>query len=422
MNDQTNLHTKIIITVIVLFFIPNLILSAFSIGTVPLSHSWTLLALGLMLSATGSIGLIVSFRQWEAGFWTQLDSLAQSKANMLTKKTLDHSKEGLLPPSDERVEVLSQQMLTIEERNQQLQKEKSFIEAELTKIQHELKNAQSSQTSQSTQTNDVLAEYKGLIDRLKNEVNDKNQRITDLEVTIADLNYELKTLLQVSDFGVDILPTPSIKETNIIHEKETPLQKEKIFTDVDHFPPPYPPEDAQAHAPQIQQQHTPIASGYVSVEKPLIKVTEEVSKQLKRCLEIAQKMTGSTNFGSQSRFRELAMENSALEERRLFDGLANEQNGVIMVYSLKDEKPLFISPEIKELSGWTHEKFLQEFGHIIQGSSEDWSKALLQLNNRPEVSLKLSLKNRNGADQHVGCVMSLIPSGIFKHYVVSILY
>jgi peptidoglycan hydrolase CwlO-like protein len=403
MIEQTKLRSRIILTVILLYFVPIALLSVYSIITVPLAASWSLLAAGLLISAAGSIALIISFWYWEGGFWSQLDALAQSKATMLVKKNTESiSAPQNLPSLDSKLEALMSQIQSLESKNTQFQKEKMNLEAEVNKLMHELNHFHHNQSTQTTQKNDLLAEYATMVETLRSEISGKNNKINEMQSTITDLNYELKTLLQVSDFGTEQEQAPSKPREEIKINLHT-------IDDLSHFPPPYPPEQVTVQKPPTS------TSPYVhTAPKQEVRVSDEISDQLKRCLEIAQKMTGSAHFGAPS--------HSALEERRFFDSLADEQTSVIMVYSLKDERPLFISKDIKELTGWTSEKFLQDFNVITQESGEDWREALLQLTKKQEVSVGLKMKNRSNTEQHVDCVMSLIPAGIFKHYVVAILF
>lgn len=207
----------------------------------------------------------------------------------------------------------------------------------------------------------------------------KQQRITQLETKVRDLSYEIKTLLQLTEIP-ESPPSPTLQEYAPRSDSKRPQDK------------------------QVQSY-------------------EEASAQLKRCIDIAQKITGASHYSSsQSRFRGMSTDNFALDLRCLFDSLRSENSCTIIVYSTKENKLLFANDQATKLAGWSPEKFAQSFDTLIQEGRDEWSNGIRQLASQSECRARLVLKSRSGEDILVHAVLSMIPTGIFRHHIIAVLY
>jgi hypothetical protein len=145
--------------------------------------------------------------------------------------------------------------------------------------------------------------------------------------------------------------------------------------------------------------------------------------QLKRCLDIAQKITSSSHFNSESsRFRDFPVDNFVLDLRRLCDSLRSENQCAILLYSPKEEKVIFANNQVKTLLGWSPEKIVQNFGDIIQEGDQEWKHHLAHISLKHESQVKLQFKTKKGHDLLVHCHLGMIPTGVFRYHVIGVLH
>jgi hypothetical protein len=125
---------------------------------------------------------------------------------------------------------------------------------------------------------------------------------------------------------------------------------------------------------------------------------------------------------SGSRFRDLPINNYTLDLRRLFDSLRSENAGVVFVYSQKENKLLFTNNVVKNVLGWSPEKFTQDFQEIVQDGLQEWKNAVSQLLIKGETNTRLVIKTKSGQDMMFQCQLGIIPTGIFRNHVIGVLY
>lgn len=203
------------------------------------------------------------------------------------------------------------------------------------------------------------------------------------------MTYEIKTLLQLAE----IANQPSFDPT----EQQDLSEEPSVQLEFNLSPQADPDKDA--------------------------KVMENASIQLKRCIDIAQKITGGSHYRTGSpRFRELAGDNYTLDLRRLFDGLRHENSGLILFYSQKENKILFVSNQARNFLGWGTDKFLQTFFHIIEPSMESWNNGLSQLAFKNQAKVEISMKNRSEQDVPMHGLLGIIPTGIFRNHILGVFF
>jgi hypothetical protein len=82
---------------------------------------------------------------------------------------------------------------------------------------------------------------------------------------------------------------------------------------------------------------------------------------------------------------------------------------------------LFASNQIKTLTGWSPEKFAQNFSEILLDESE-WKRGVSSLAIRSEAQIKLQLKTRFGPNLEVNASLGMIPTGIFRNHTIAVVY
>ena len=398
MTPLANLRPTLIAWIVACYFLPIFILSGYSVTVASWSTSWSILAIGLIIAAVGSMVFLIKTWSWESRIWDHVNMLANSKAEVLLKNRESESAPSVTPEPPQETTVQND---LIEQLDQTLRLN-TGLEKQLQQTKEEYRLLETHTQSQLLQKQKLIEEYVGTLAKMRQEIDNRNQEIRTLEGTIADLSYEVKSLVQAAEFkdlseiAETIPPAPEPRVSNRNYDRSVP-------------PPPYPSELALFPDPPTR----PLKTSAIS---------DEAAAQLRRCVEIAQKMTGSSIFGMNSRFGDSGMQPYALEERRFFDNLESENTRAILVYSQKENRLVFANQQIKEVLGVSAEKFVQEFSQVLSENAEEWRQGLQQLGQYPEASLKLSLKTKNGSDKPAQCVMSLIPSGIFKNHIIAVLY
>ena len=224
----------------------------------------------------------------------------------------------------------------------------------------------------------------------------KQQLITTLESQIQDLKYELKTLVDLSE--------PLEEDVAIPIPAPTPIKQPEI-----------PPKTSKTKTEKIDAI---LDLGLAASSRS----TEEAHQQLKRCIDIAQKLTGARHLaGDSSRFRDLSADGFALDLRRLCDSLRSEQSSMILLYSQREGKALFVNDQVRGLLKWTPDKFVQNFPGVISDGKE-WRAALQKAASGQRSETLLAMKTRSGEETTVRCLLGSIPTGIFKTHLIGVFY
>lgn len=363
-------------------------------------ESWFLLGLGLLMAASGSLLFYGLFLGWESEVIPEQEEEAVEEEETAPQVSPELIAE--LEAKKQRLEDLEKVLKEKEQQNLQLS---GLLEAKTCEIEsvfsENRKQAQAFQDQQASLQADFSEQRRMLLDEIdklrtllidhnqtileqRENLERKSQQMTQLENKVRDLNYELKTILHLSEKTISLqetVPQPSV-------------------------------------SPVIKAKHEELRPFVNSV----VQTEEEASLQLKRCLDVAQGMTGASHFGSNSRFREFSAGHFALDQRRLFDRLRTEEASTIFVYSLQDNRMLFVNDQVKLLLGLTAERFVQGFAEIAQPGMESWNEALRQLSFRNEVHIQLPLKSRFGEEIVVDCLLGIIPTGIFRNQIIGIIY
>lgn len=382
-SSQTTLGAFLLVYWVPLFFL--------SIYASP-RKSWTLLLMGLFLSTAGAICFWLILRHREQKFESQIQSIK----NTFSEKK-ETSPQPIPPPIiDEEKVLLLEKAITMHEQKQlanaKLLEDKQQLIAKMTKdnehyqqqaenLKEEIDAIKNYLNEQVTHYKNLLSDHQKTITELRDAVQAKQQVTMQLESKVRDLSYEIKTILQIAEGPQESVISPR--------------------------PPSF---------------HTERYTEAKSNENGHIQTFEEALMLLKRSLDSAQRMPGASHFTKSQRFKDLPFENYALDFRRLFDHFQHEAEGVLFVYSQKEEKMLFVTDLIDNLLGMTGEKFIKSFPEIIHECKQEWNNAINQLSFKNESKVSLSMKSKTGEDLLVTCLLGVIPTGLFRNHVLGVLF
>ena len=394
----------LLLVIIVLYLLPILLLSSYGKLYMPPQKGWNLLAFGLFSSVLGTLGL----------FW-MLCKLAQEE-NYNEELPTEASEEALKPVNNsveadtfqtKALEELQSHYSAIHEQSLRTQAELENKNEELQRLQHdyqslqqqlEVTNEEYNGDKQSFQNElekqkKILADSQKTISEQREGIDKKLQQIAQLETKVSDLTYEIKTLIQLAE----------------IENQSMPIYKS------------HPIENSiQGNSPDIEMND----DGHVPcLFEKQIRTETQAAIQLKRCIDIAQKITGANHYNNgNSRFKDLAVDNYTLDLRRLFDSLRMENASVIVFYSQKENKVLFVNNQSKHLLGWSPDKFVQSFNEIIDSSKDAWKQGISSLAIKNDAHVSLKMKSKAGPQEAVNALLGIIPTGIFRHHVLGVFY
>lgn len=363
---------------------------------------WNVFSFGFLLTASGSLILFWAISRWEVGLHLNINSNANivldevdDQSDSITDRQVidpeehDLAKRSLKEAQQAQIRLLDEiDMLT--EQSQKMSFSKNEISNQTEKLQTELDHTKRSARHELQLQQNHIRELQEKIADLKGLNEKKQQQMVQLETKVGDLTYEIKTLLQFAEAR----PAPLLSSV--------------------------PVEPSAIEKPSVLEKNESVSHQYY-LESP-IQSSQEASQQLKKCLDIAQKIKGSQRFGSQIySFLDSPADSFSLDLRRLCDRLRGEAQSVILLYSPKDSQMLFASNLIKTLSGWSPDKFAQNFFDILCGESE-WKQGVNSLAMRSESQIQMELRSRSGANIVTSATLGTIPTGIFRNHIIAVLY
>lgn len=372
----TNRHF-IIAAIVIFYLIPLILFSAYSIILLPRSQSWLVVSLGLLLVAGGSLLFMLLLSYWERSFQNNPDErVSNSFIPSPLQPPFPFNGEDIIELQDLRksVQEYQEQQNKLVEENQELLMRSGLIAQEYAdyKIFSE---------EQQKQKNLQIQNFQKNIEEQQGEFKSQQEHMELLHTKVRDLSYEIKTLLSIGE-----KEPVKLGETTAIMEHE---------------------EMEEYSVPSDKQVHNEM----------------DASLLLKRCINTAQKLTGAYYYGNEmSRYKDFAAPHSAIDLRRLFDSLRMENEALVVVYSPKDQKLLFANNQSKALLGWGPDKLVNEFSSLIQDGAGEWRRAINQLTSISEAQIKMLIKAKNGQDLYLQCHLGTIPTGLFRGYVIGVLY
>lgn len=435
MRFSTNNRYVLTAVLICLYFIPVLFFSVYSITQMSKNKSWSILSVGLILIAIGTLIFFLFLSYWEkvtqeklkGGLAfeeetatrepkvTSLDpSLAYDDPLILpdvdslslnTGNALNTIQASLLE-SQEKIVFLNDQLALKENEKQAFLEQSKQWEVKAQQIGQDFSDYKLFSEEQLKQKNLQLTALQQIVEDQRAEMEKRQEQIYQLNSKIHDLSYEIKTLIHLHDAEVEAAPSflrldapkgtvgvPSIAPSKVKIEISTALDNSQE-------------ELENNNAPERQ------------IETPA-----EAMLLLRKCINIAQKLTGANYYSNEaSRYREFSSSHYTLDQRRLFDSLRSEASALILVYSQKEHKLLFANHQTKHLLGYSSEKFVSDFSSLIQEGGADWKKAVSQLSTAAESQARLLAKTKDGQEIILNAHLGVIPTGIFRNYVIGVLY
>lgn len=382
-------HHSILGPIFCLYTLPVALLTVFAYLK---KDSWSTFCLGLALAAFGTFVFTALLRQWRTPV-VHIKTAAPVLQSVEPLPAAPPAPAIDLTPYETEIHDLHKQVDAYEqmlrdwttqadgqqEHLHQLTEEKERAEKQTETLSHEFARFKEEMHEHQNEYRTSLLEHQNTIAEQREALDRKQQQIQQFETKIRDLNYEIKTLLQLAERADEEL----IK---------APLQRALDL-----------PVDFEAEEEEI---HT----------------WEAALSQLKQCVDVAQRIVGGSPFGSHSRFKELSLDNFTLDSRRLFDYLREIQNCTIFVYSPKENKMLFVNSHIRTLMGISEQDFLHSYESILAHDLNEWRIALSQLTFKNHTKLHLTLKNNEDQALSVQGLIGSIPTGTFRGSVIGILF
>lgn len=380
------------------YLLPLIALISYNVIIENGAQDWTTLAIGLFLSMMGTLCLFWGMAKWELslklGEETNGSDAKVAKSHI---SEIDAEEHTMIKRSLDEAQQMQVRLLTeIDALTADLQKAKS--ETSVLQQNHEatllqMKEVEKSYGKQLEEQQLHIRDLHEKIAEQKAVMEKKQQHTSLLESKVGDLTYEIKTLLQLAEAH-----SGSLFET----EMQEPLLKES------------------ASEPKVEM---PSRSTYDSIQKVSCE-NQEGSHLLKRCIDIAQKITGSQRFGSQLyTFAESPAESFTLDLRRLCDRLRSDifmTHSTVLVYSPREGQLLFAGNQVRDLTGWSPEKFIQMFNDILQDEGT-WKQGINSLSMRSEAKIPLCIKTRSGQTASFQGHLGMIPTGIFRNHIIAVL-
>lgn len=370
--------------------------------------SWQVFVTSLLTSLLISLLLFFFFKEWLDLFRVGVEKLYEAKFRQFSIEakneagTASQSLEESEPASELTLKLeqmqsskaeLSREMEALNEELKKAKKEAIFYREKHEELKEEIQSSQSRIKEQSNHKENLLLEYQQTISQQREVISQKQETISRLENKVRDLTFEVKTLLEID--------TTTKSKTEALHPAVNLFEK----------------EDSGEEVQKIYQE---LPGGFEKEVQSFF----DASIFLKRCLELAQKMPGASHLseGGESRLMRFSVDNFQIDLRRLFDGFRNENCCLIVVYSKVEEKLLFVNNHVRQILGWSPEKFVSGFSEIVREGLLEWKRSLQTLDTEEEAQGRLVVKNKTGENVLLHSCLGEVKSGIFKGSVIGILF
>ncbi|CDR34264.1 hypothetical protein [Criblamydia sequanensis] len=365
--------------------------------------SWTIFSIALLILSAASLihlSLLFNFYKNEGeGFEgsSEKENPDQKEAFLSEERRVELEElENLRAKEEELREEISYR----NEELLRLTREKEFEISLREQLEDDFDRFRKDSEDRLAEEKILLQEYAENISSLRASLEERQEENERLQSKIRDMAYEIKTLVDLADVESEI------------KEFKEPEVRAVPFKEME------PHGQFKMTFPDFRNEEEAACSF-----KSQVRTEDEAKKLLKRCLDIAQKITVSHHFTNEkSRFRDLPFDNHGLDLRRLCDSLRSETTGAVLVYSQKENRILFINNQIRALLGFGPDKFVQDFENIVQGGLNEWKSAIAKMNTLYEAEASLVMKNKAGQDVLLRCQLGLIPTGVFRNSAIGVFY
>lgn len=393
-----------VLCAIIFFYLLPIIVICCYLGT---SHlAWNAMSWGLLTAFGGSIALFWILHSRELFFkarGSEKKNATSIHPTPLISEQESHSKEEIAQKLGEFQRHQDYLNNELESKNEEiivLQRDKEFSQQRYEAIIEEFHQYKINVVEELDQHKTFIQKLQEAIDQQRITIDKKQQQISQLETKVGDLTYEIKTLLHLAESTHSSTASSHSENEYMFHEPQEFATEDYSY--LQGFP-------EEHEAPYFSRNPGNSCN--------------HATEQLKRCLDIAQKMIGSSRFNNEnSRFRDLDVDNFALDLRRLCDSLRSENNSAILLYSPKEDKLIFANNQTKTLLGWNPEKIVQSFSEIIQEGNQEWRNTLAHIGLKNESQIRLLLRTKKGHDLLAHCHLGMIPTGIFRYHVIGVLH
>lgn len=363
--------------ILLLYFLPILAYWLYGYYRMDQESAWWYLLGGFLIAVVCSLLLILKVLSWESKIASSLQPVVPVAAapspqvedthDLMLEKEIHLLQENLtLARTDEA--SLKSQIAKLEEALSKDGQQAANLEEQNRKLQHDFELFVATSQEQAKKKDILLAEYAQTVNELRSTMDNKQSEIERLERSVSDLNYDVSTLVQLSNDG--------------------------LLT-------------------QLDGEEAPKAA-LAGIRCPPI----DPVQLLRRSVNMAQKMTGRTYFGDQNPFEGVPLEHFALDERRLYDAFQGESGGILALWSRREGGFDFVSSQINDALGWSSSKFIESFSDIVVEGKAEWEEALRTVAQKSEIQVPLLCKRKNGEQKLLHAWLASVPTGLFKNQVV----
>lgn len=203
MNNNGKSRASLVMAIEMLYLLPIVMISGFSLKLMPLNSSWKLFSIGLLLSVCGSCLLFFLIKNWETTLREQLESHAKQLRPIIPKVEKDpediqqkiKEAEAVL---NQEIEKLTTQLALKDEELHQAFEEKKNLQDQILSIRQELENYQTIMRNQVATEKEQNIENQRVISNQQRQIENQLEKISQLETKVHDLSYEIKTLVCLS--------------------------------------------------------------------------------------------------------------------------------------------------------------------------------------------------------------------------------
>lgn len=260
---------------------------------------------------------------------------------------------------NETEKVLNKKIEQLKEMHQHQENEYHFLNQDLQ--------------SQLEKRERALSETRLLVKEQRQVIEKKQAEINVLNLQINDLKYEIESLLQIEEQKASFIPqNKSEKSSLIMSELDT------------------------------------------AYKKPLT-----LKEKLQWYIDFAKQLTETNPFAK--RGGTFPFGTLLIDQRRLFDRLENDESEVMLVYSLQENRFIFVNNQIKNLLGWNPDQFIKDFSFLVQKGLDHWQGALRSVPNSDIQEIRLLMKTHSGQNILTHCYLKNISEGVFEGHAIGLL-
>ena len=357
------------------YLVPLIAIILFSLNKPSLETTWMMLCLGFASMAFGSVLLFIMITQWETETLKAVQSQQDELDNLIqvhNKKSETSLDQPLVLELQEQLKCLESELALKSQAFQEMSEKTMGLESQLENFALEQQDRKREYEGQLSHLMNRIKEFEQINQLQRDDLEKKQQELHTLENKIKDLNYEIKTLLHLTEDN-------SSKEME--SNKENTNQSNEINFKVESW--------------------------------------EQANHLLQDCYQIAQTLIPQNHY---PRYQEFGFDTLAIDLRRLFDHLKKRREATIIVYSLTDRKIIFANSESKNLLGISSDKFILNFDELIKPHGQEWQNMLGKLSKEGQVKGQMHFTDHYGHVTSVQALFGTIPSEFFRNQAIGILF